>query len=87
MWVKNSDATNTSEMESDAATVFPNPTLGKIFIDVNNFDKIELININGGVMLSTRDNQNLDISNYPAGIILVQIITNNQTKCYKVLKQ
>jgi hypothetical protein len=75
------------EIKSNLPPIYPNPTTDKIFIEINDFDEIELINIVGEIVLSTKGNPMLDLSNVSAGVYIVRINSDNQYKYCKIIKQ
>lgn len=76
-----------SEIDLEKAfTVYPNPTTGKI--EVKTAEVIELItlkNVLGETLQQFKTNQ-LDISNYPTGIYIVEVKTKSSVFSTKVVK-
>lgn len=87
--LKKKGTTGMSEIEikSNLPLIYPNPTTDKIFIEINDFDEIELINDVGEIIFSTQDNPMLDLSNVPDGFYIVRINSDNQYKYCKIIKQ
>ncbi len=90
-------STSNKNLESSlGVSIFPNPTDGKVFfkIDDNNNESInlKLTSLDGKVLKTKRvDYQNgvfeFDLSNYPKGVYLVQIQTNETQIVRKVVLQ
>lgn len=72
-------------MKTSNLTAFPNPTTGKIRIKINSQDKNDVLRIidpMGKVLLKgnimSKESENLNISNWPNGIYLIQILNSNR---------
>ena len=64
--------------------IYPNPTTGKIIIDIANVTKIEVYNLSGRI-IKTSISKELDLSNETKGIYFVKVITNNNTSMHKII--
>jgi M6 family metalloprotease-like protein len=76
-------------VDNDDINIFPNPTKSKINIisDINeNIDSVEIINIDGKSILTTK-NATIDISNLNQGAYIVKIKTNNKTYSKTIVKE
>ncbi len=71
--------------ESNDLIIYPNPTTGKFTIDISVFDKIEILNTLGQVVIETKK-QNIDIRNLSDGIYLVKVSLGNETISEKIIK-
>jgi len=81
-WIVNSIYTSINGVESNNLSVFPNPTTDKITISsVSNFTKIEVLDINGRVVISENTlNANItsvDVSQLLNGTYFVNTYNNN----------
>ncbi|MCF8297062.1 MAG: SBBP repeat-containing protein [Saprospiraceae bacterium] len=68
--------------------VYPNPTTGKIFIEGENIETVEIINVIGQTIIQYPANKKsmlIDISSQSKGIYFVRITTNNGVVIDKVL--
>ncbi|MDL2262221.1 T9SS type A sorting domain-containing protein, partial [Bacteroidales bacterium OttesenSCG-928-I21] len=69
--------------------IYPNPTSGIVKIETNGNVDIEIVNLMGQTVKkinSTAGLLQVDMSNYPNGIYVVRIITNEKIKTKKVEK-
>ena len=68
--------------------IYPNPTSGKVFINIDKFAKYELYNNIGQVILSTSV-PFIDLYNYPNGIYFIKIIdiSRDRTVVQKIIKE
>ncbi|HEY3370486.1 MAG TPA: YCF48-related protein [Prolixibacteraceae bacterium] len=79
---------NTDLMEDlQSVTVFPNPT--SQFLNVQStypIDRIELMDSNGRILKEKKNDQPLDISNYPVGLYFLKVYTNHGYVIKKIVK-
>jgi hypothetical protein len=74
-------------------SIYPNPAISKINITLNQYnDKVTLtiINSNGHVQLShifIECSTEIDISNLPAGVYFLQVVSDNRVNTRKFIKQ
>lgn len=73
-------------------TVFPNPTASSVKIDLrqNIASDINVYNANGQLLSQQNTNQqlvDLDLSQFPAGLYLVQVVNGRQNTMLKVVKK
>ena len=70
---------------------FPNPTIGKItFTNIQEELQLDITSIKGEKILTRKINANqneIDLSNYPAGIYIFSLLNGNQSKSFKILKK
>lgn len=64
--------------------VFPNPTNGIVIIESEEFNFVELIDINGNKIYSGKETK-IDISNYSDGLYLVKVVSNGGMKIEKII--
>ncbi|HNQ68183.1 MAG TPA: linear amide C-N hydrolase [Bacteroidales bacterium] len=67
--------------------LYPNPTTGIINIEFDNIKKIEIINQQGQLVLTSNDNKNVDISEKPNGIYFIKITTDDMVISLRIIKQ
>jgi hypothetical protein len=80
---------NTSELEMESLTIFPNPASDKITIRFQSATANLIIrDINGKPLLSksVTSNEELDLSGLSAGILLAEITTENGTTTKRIVK-
>jgi len=74
------------KQEKNKPNVYPNPTSGKININVDNINLIEIMDINGKILYSGKENE-IDLSIFQCGIYYVSIVANERTIIEKIIKQ
>lgn len=72
--------------------VYPNPSKGDLIIELNNGNSksIEIFDITGKIIISestTRDRLHLNLNNAPQGIYFVRVLSNNDVKVVKIIKE
>ena len=79
---------NEYNLNNTSINIFPNPTYN--FISINTDETVEKVNIytiEGKLVFSTTQSENIDISKFPSGIILVEVYLKNgkiaHNKVYK----
>ena len=65
--------------------IYPNPTSGRIFIKDINFNKIEIVDNSGNVLLQTNCDE-IDLENYSNGIYFMLIYTDGTVIKRKLIK-
>jgi hypothetical protein len=88
--------TDVAELDEHDVKIFPNPTTGKLMIDVSamSFDRAE-VNITdllgrevfSGSMNSQTSALSVDLSNFASGVFIVKITIGNKTIIRRVVKQ
>ncbi len=86
------EITDLDDVVSDAngIEIYPNPTDGRLYIEVSNsaIDNIVVTDITGKVFVNkavNADQSEIDLSSYPKGIYLVNIVTENDSYTKKVV--
>lgn len=89
-----SNTTNTIAPQSLDVQVYPNPTSGQLFLDLRQIvaeGSLGIYTLNGQLLnQQTLDNQrytSLDMSDLPAGIYMLQVISQDQVAVLKVVKR
>ncbi len=77
------------ETANEVNRIFPNPAIHQISIESTiSINKINFYSIEGKLLLTTTKNINIDISNFPSGILLIEISHKNGIKTHdKLYKQ
>lgn len=69
-------------------SVYPNPVEDYFIIESTSpVDKVDIIDSFGKMQSIQKDGNRLDISNYPKGIYIVKIFTDNKLKTRKIIKK
>ncbi len=84
------DALDIADLSLSGTMIYPNPVTNNLNIHTSKIMSYQLRDITGKLIkkgnLKVGDNQ-LDISNYPAGIYILQAAYQNNTNTYKIIKQ
>jgi len=67
--------------------LYPNPTTGNLYIDVEGLQKVEVIDAVGRVILTQTNGNSIDMSNLANGIYSVRVMANGKTTVKKVVKK
>ena len=80
---------NTSELEQDNISVFPNPTIDILNINSKHkFQKYEVFDLSGKILKkSVLHNSTIDLSSFSSGNYIISLISNNKIKTVKILKK
>jgi len=77
--------TSVGETEKQHAGIFPNPSDGIFHINAENVNHTDIYDITGKKIIRISDNT-IDLTNYPSGIYLIDILFNNGKRiCEKVI--
>ncbi len=74
--------TDISTIEKDGIKIYPIPTHGLLYIDLNDFDKAELFNITGELLISTNE-KIINFHEYNKGIYILKILDKNENAIIK----
>jgi len=69
---------------------YPNPTNGQLWIETVNTDRIEIYDLQGKLVFNQLvfDNKSqLDLSDIPTGIYQIHLLSDNQRRVTKIVKQ
>lgn len=69
---------------SENIKLYPNPTSGRVVIESDTLQKVEIYSLTGILMETTTDNQ-IDLSGYAKGIYLVKITTDKGIALKKII--
>ena len=80
--------TTSVEIYEKDIKIYPNPIQSTLFIELGDITKYEVIisDINGNVMHSQYDENEIDLRNYPAGNYFLTLIINNKYYNFKLIK-
>ncbi len=81
-----SDTSGVFDFKIHEMSLFPNPTNGRFIVDIEEFEKIELLNSRGQVVYATKQKE-IDISNQPAGVYIILIFQNKVIIRGKIIKE
>jgi hypothetical protein len=89
--INNVEPTSISEEIKDIhVTIFPNPTTGKFTVQIPYGSSISIFDMRGQMFESRTISGNsaeFDISQYPAGVYILNITTSNQVTTKKLIKK
>lgn len=67
--------------------LYPNPTTGNLYIEVEGLQKVEIIDAVGRVVMSQNNGNVINMSNLANGIYTVRVMANGNTAVKKVVKK
>ena len=73
-----------SEQTTQEIGISPNPTTGRVLIDNNSLEKVEVYNISGKLILTT-DKKEIDLSNNAKGTYLFRVTIDNFIYTQKII--
>lgn len=76
-----------SDIVDKPIIIYPNPTTGKVGIDNKDVQFIEVFDLNGKLILSNQNTNQLDISDRPSGIYFVRVYSNDSYQMFKIIKE
>lgn len=82
-----SNGIGTNETLVNGTGIYPNPTTGMLHINAQDVQEIQVIDLNGSVVMSQTEGTSVNISNLSSGIYMVRIITENGVAMHKVVKE
>ncbi len=74
-----------NELHYNDFNVFPNPTTGIVNLTIANFEKAEVYNIFGQIMLSHKYTNQLDLSSLVSGTYILKIVDQKQNVSTKII--
>ena len=78
--------TGINDVNAADVKLFPNPTSGNLYVEVEGLQKVEIIDAVGRVVLS-QNNGTVNMSNLANGIYTVRVSANGTTSIKKVVKK
>lgn len=79
-----STATSISETKVEALNIFPNPTTGKVSIQIEGLEKVEIYNV-AGRLIKTSNRSEFDLSQETKGVYFVKVITSQGAQTEKLV--
>jgi hypothetical protein len=76
----NSFMSNSTEIK-----IYPNPTKGKFSVLAEDIESIEVLNLQGKLILRGKESE-IDLGNNPSGIYFVKVTTGKKTVTRKLIK-
>ena len=76
------------ENSNESLSIYPNPTNGKLNIEADGIDEVEVINIVGQSVLAVKvdaDSCEIDMTGLNAGVYFVNVKTENEIKTKKII--
>ena len=80
-------AASINEVNAAKVALYPNPTNGKLYISAEGIQEINVIDVNGRVVMNKRNTTTVDMTNLSQGVYFVQVITNNGVSVQKVVRK
>lgn len=75
-----------SEVLGSELSIYPNPTTGKVSIDVENFTSAEVMDITGRTVMTSNEST-IDMSNLNNGVYMIRVNTANGSATQKIVKR
>ena len=76
------------ESELPQLNVFPNPTSGSVFIEIEEtVDRVEVLNMNGVAMPASLEGNHVDLKHLSDGVYILKVYTEQGVVTQKVVKQ
>lgn len=82
-----SDLTGTDDHQTDGIHFYPNPVKDVLTITVQNNFSVKIYNQEGRILISTANENNIDVSSLRSGLYIMEIITKNGSTRHKLLKE
>ena len=80
------DPSGIDDVTANSVKLYPNPTTGNLYVDVEGLQKVEIIDAVGRVVMS-QNNGTVNMSNLANGIYTVRVSANGTTTIKKVVKK
>ena len=75
------------DVTANDVKLYPNPTTGNLYIEVEGLQKVEVIDAVGRVVMSQNNGNVINMSNLANGIYTVRVMANGNTAVKKVVKK
>ncbi len=76
-----------ARISNDKVALYPNPTSSKVSIRAEGVKKVEVLDVNGRVVLSQNNGETVDMSNLSNGVYMFRVLTNEGLSMQKVVKK
>lgn len=80
------DPENIDEIVDSTPLVYPNPTEGKIYVEIENFDHIDIFDTTGEIILRTT-RKDIDLGSCPSGAYNIKIYNGNKATTVQIIKK
>ena len=77
---------DTGNIEKDNISVYPNPVIDILNIEIKDITKTEIYDIEGRNIQTIYNSNTLNFGNYQKGIYLIKIYSNNKIQIQKIIK-
>jgi hypothetical protein len=81
------DPTAIYDVDDNALVVYPNPTTGWVTIAAEGVRRVEVFNVNGQLTRLVYDSSAIDLSELPAGVYTLRVVTNQGRMIGRVVKR
>jgi len=78
---------NTTDFNQDNLKIYPNPVNEILYLNVNNYRKIEIYSISGVLIKEFNENNIIEVEGLDSGIYLIYIYTDNNFYVEKFIKK
>ena len=75
----------TEEIKQSKPNLFPNPTTGKLNIDLQDIKRVFVINESGKILQESLEKTEIDLSNLPKGIYFIKVIAEQGELVEKII--
>lgn len=75
------------EVAQNEVSIYPNPTNGKLYINAEGIQEVNVIDVNGRTVMSNRNAKMVDMTNLSDGVYFVHVITANGVSVQKVVRK
>lgn len=76
-----------AEVNDINVSLYPNPTTGKLNVNAEGAQEINVLDINGRVVMTANNTNTIDLSNLSNGCYFVRVITNAGVSTQKIVKE
>ena len=80
-------STGINDVENTNVRLYPNPTTGNLFIDVEGLERVEVIDAVGRLVMTQTSGNSINMSNLANGIYTVRVFANGSMSVKKVAKR
>ena len=80
---------DSKDEDDNSPIIYPNPTKDYVKIKCKGITNVKVYSITGAILFETNTHNNeikLDMSKFPKGIYLIHVVTETETKTYKLVR-
>jgi hypothetical protein len=85
--VESGSVTGIDDVESAQVAVYPNPASDMIMVEAENVNLVQVMDINGRVVLSSERAGRLDVSALASGVYVVRVVCADGVSTTKIVKE